>query len=111
MDDLLDFRSTELQFGKPSQGADLKLGLATAPALYAWEEFPEMGEMIVRKFEGQGDVERARELVNRSSGPAQTAALAEAHAQLARDALRGLPDSDARQALEGLTRTVLNRTK
>lgn len=47
-----------MQFGKPSQGADLKLGLATAPALYAWEEFPEMGEMIHRKFEGEGDVER-----------------------------------------------------
>jgi hexaprenyl-diphosphate synthase len=54
---------------------------------------------------------QARDLVNKSSGPAQTAALAEAHAQLARDALKGLPESEAREALEGLTRTVLNRTK
>lgn len=54
---------------------------------------------------------QARDLVHRSSGPARTAALAESHAQLARDALQGLPDSEARQALEGLTRTVLNRSK
>lgn len=111
MDDLLDFTATDAHFGKPSQGADLKLGLATAPALYAWEEFPEMGEMILRKFENEGDVEKAREIVRKSSGPAQTAALAQAHAQLALDALKGLPESDAREALEGLTKTVLNRTK
>ena len=54
---------------------------------------------------------QARALVNRSSGPAQTAALAESHAQLARDALRALPESEAREALEGLTWTVLSRTK
>lgn len=111
VDDLLDFTATAADFGKPSQGADLKLGLATAPALYAWEEFPEMGAMILRKFDQEGDVERARDLVRKSSGPAQTAALAEAHAQLAFDALKGLPESEAREALEGLTKTVLNRTK
>lgn len=60
MDDLLDFKTTSTDFGKPSNGADLKLGLATAPALYAWEEYPEMGEMIMRKFEDEGDVERVR---------------------------------------------------
>lgn len=70
-----------------------------------------MGQMIMRKFEGEGDVERARELVRKSSGPAQTAALAEVHAQLALDALKGLPESEAREALEGLTKTVLKRTK
>ena len=58
MDDLLDFTGSDIGLGKPSQGADLKLGLATAPALFAWEEFPEMGEMVMRKFEEEGDVER-----------------------------------------------------
>jgi hexaprenyl-diphosphate synthase len=111
VDDLLDFTATAEDFGKPSQGADLKLGLATAPALYAWKEFPELGEMILRKFENEGDVERTRVLVNKSSGPAQTIALAEHHAKLAFDALKGLPESEAREALEGLTKTVLSRTK
>lgn len=58
VDDLLDFTGSDAGLGKPSQGADLKLGLATAPALYAWEEFPEMGQMIMRKFENVGDVEK-----------------------------------------------------
>lgn len=111
VDDLLDFTATEAQFGKPSEGADLKLGLATAPALYAWEEFPEMGNMILRKFENEGDVENARNLVRKSSGPEKTVQLAKKHADLALEALRGLPESDAREALEGLTKTVLNRTK
>jgi hexaprenyl-diphosphate synthase len=62
IDDILDYESTstpgsaDLTLGKPG-GADLQLGLATGPALYAWEEFPEMGELIGRKFEGPGDVE------------------------------------------------------
>jgi len=43
--------------GKPG-GADLQLGLATGPVLYAWEEHPEMGELIDRKFQNLGDVER-----------------------------------------------------
>lgn len=42
--------------GKPG-GADLKLGLATAPALFAWEEHDEMGPLIMRKFDREGDVE------------------------------------------------------
>lgn len=56
MDDVLDYESASSTLGKPGN-ADLKLGLATAPALYAWEEHPEMGELIGRKFENQGDVE------------------------------------------------------
>lgn len=42
--------------GKPG-GADLRLGLTTGPALYAWEEQPQMGPLIHRKFEMDGDVE------------------------------------------------------
>lgn len=37
VDDLLDFTSTESQLGKPAV-ADLQLGLATAPVLFAAEE-------------------------------------------------------------------------
>lgn len=60
VDDMLDFTASAAQLGKPGGGADLKLGLATAPALYAWEEFPELGDMIERKFAGEGDVEQVR---------------------------------------------------
>ena len=59
VDDVLDYDAAEATMGKPG-GADLRLGVATGPALYAWEEHPEMGPLIARKFEQQGDVELVR---------------------------------------------------
>src|ERR1700720_1661646 len=56
IDDILDYESGEATLGKPG-GADLRLGLVTGPALYAWEEHAEMGPLIERKFEQEGDVE------------------------------------------------------
>ncbi len=53
--------------GKPA-AADLKLGLATAPVLFASSEFPHLEEMIARRFNRPGDVEEAFETVNRSIG-------------------------------------------
>jgi hexaprenyl-diphosphate synthase len=58
VDDVLDYEAGDATLGKPG-GADLQLGLATGPALYAWEEHPEMGPLIARKFEKEGDVESA----------------------------------------------------
>jgi hexaprenyl-diphosphate synthase len=57
VDDVLDYESASATLGKPG-GADLSLGLATGPALYAWEEHPEMGMLIQRKFKEAGDVEK-----------------------------------------------------
>ena len=42
VDDLLDFVSTSAQLGKPA-AADLRLGLATAPVLYAAQKVPSTG--------------------------------------------------------------------
>jgi hexaprenyl-diphosphate synthase len=57
VDDALDF-SPSSELGKPGYGTDLKLGLATAPTLYAWEEHPEMAELVARRFKREGDVDR-----------------------------------------------------
>lgn len=111
IDDMLDFTASAAELGKPGGGADLKLGLATAPALYAWDEFPELGELIERKFERDGDVDRAKHLILRSSGAERTFALAEQHSNAAIEALRRLPETDARDALEKIARDVLTRTK
>ncbi|GAA5998784.1 trans-hexaprenyltranstransferase [Rhodotorula paludigena] len=111
IDDMLDFTASAAELGKPGGGADLKLGLATAPALYAWDEFPELGALIERKFAEEGDVERAKDLILRSSGAARTFALAEEHSNAAIAALRRLPESDARDALEKIARDVLTRKK
>jgi decaprenyl-diphosphate synthase subunit 1 len=49
VDDLLDFVSSADQLGKPA-AADLELGLATAPVLFATKQFPELETMINRRF-------------------------------------------------------------
>lgn len=57
VDDLLDYTRSEKELGKPA-GADLELGLATAPLLFAWKTMPELGALVGRKFEQEGDVTR-----------------------------------------------------
>ncbi|KAJ3515153.1 hypothetical protein NLJ89_g1933 [Agrocybe chaxingu] len=108
VDDVLDYEYASATLGKPG-GADLQLGLATGPALYAWEEHPEIGELIQRKFEHPGDVELARDYVLRSSGVQRTRALAQAYADKAKEVLQQLPDSEAKACLEVLTERVIGR--
>jgi hexaprenyl-diphosphate synthase len=55
VDDMLDYTISGVELGKPA-GADLELGLATAPLLFAWKERPELGKLVGRKFAGEGDV-------------------------------------------------------
>ncbi|CAG8550146.1 3645_t:CDS:2 [Ambispora gerdemannii] len=110
VDDMLDFTSSSDNFGKPV-GADLKLGLATAPVLYAWEEFPELGPLIDRKFKNEGDVEMAHNLVFRSKGLEKTKLLAALLCKKAATSVLKLPKSDARSALIQLTDKVLIRNK
>jgi len=43
--------------GKPA-GADLELGLATAPLIFAWKNNKELGALVGRKFSEPGDVQR-----------------------------------------------------
>ncbi|KAI7869974.1 solanesyl pyrophosphate synthase [Spinellus fusiger] len=108
IDDLLDFTVSAADLGKPA-GADLKLGLATAPVLFAWEEFPALEPLIKRKFSQEGDEEQARVLVYQSDGLKKTLSLAKMHCQLAIDSLHQLPPSDARSALIQLTQKLLTR--
>jgi len=125
----MDYESVESAMGKPG-GADLQLGLATGPALFAWEEHPELGPLIERKFKQPGDVElvrpdschvsiistdtqtfQARDYVRRSSGLERTRELAQDHADKAKEVLSHLPDSDAKNALSALSDRVVKRTR
>ena len=110
VDDMLDYTSSDNAIGKPSQ-ADLKLGLATAPILFAWKERPELGELISRKFKEPGDVELARLAVDQCNGVEQTRKMAQEYCMKALGNLRVLPESDARSALALLTNSILTRTK
>lgn len=63
---MLDYTAPSTILGKPTN-ADLALGLATAPVLFAWHDYPELGPMIKRKFENPGDVERVGPLLRKPS--------------------------------------------
>ena len=62
VDDLLDFTAKDGILGKPT-GADLELGLATAPVLFAWERYPQLGPLIKRQFSQAGDVEQVKKIL------------------------------------------------
>jgi geranylgeranyl pyrophosphate synthase len=118
VDDILDYEGTMAQLGKPSL-SDLKAGLATAPVLFAAQYYPELNTMIQNKFQNDGDIERAVELVSHcpSSSPTQksgierTKELARVHAEYAMDAILELQPSCHRDALVQLAYAVVARTK
>ncbi|KAI1464880.1 terpenoid synthase [Daldinia caldariorum] len=110
VDDMLDYTKSGADLGKPA-GADLELGLATAPLLFAWKTTPELGILVGRKFGQEGDVQRARELVYQSDGIEQTRALAEDYSQQAIAALNNFPDSEAKDGLIEMAMNTLKRQK
>ncbi|XP_038587379.1 decaprenyl-diphosphate synthase subunit 1 isoform X3 [Micropterus salmoides] len=110
VDDVLDFTSGANQLGKPS-AADLKLGLATGPVLFACQQFPELHAMIMRRFSSKGDVDRAWQYVLQSDGVQQTNYLARRYCQEAIRQISMLRPSAERDALIRLTEMVLTRDK
>jgi all-trans-nonaprenyl-diphosphate synthase len=108
VDDLLDFTGTSDALGKPAL-SDMEQGLATAPTLFAAEEFPEIVEIVQRRFADEGDVKMVEELVHRSDALRRTRDLATSHARQAADALGVLEPSASRDALLRLCFDVLNR--
>ncbi|KAE8444655.1 hypothetical protein EG329_014403 [Mollisiaceae sp. DMI_Dod_QoI] len=110
VDDMLDYTISEQELGKPS-GADLELGLATAPLLFAWKNNKELGSLVGRKFAEEGDVARARELVLRSDGLEQTRALAEKYVNQAIASIGSFPDCEAKQGLVEMAIDTLKRRK
>ena len=89
--------------------ADLKSGLATAPTIFAIEEFPELSTLAARKFESPGDVDEALFLVQKSKGLQRTKDLAQVHAELAIKAINSLGPSIARDSLVALVCKVITR--
>ncbi|XP_002123764.2 all trans-polyprenyl-diphosphate synthase PDSS1-like [Ciona intestinalis] len=110
VDDLLDFVASSKTLGKPSV-ADLKLGLATAPVLFACDKHPDLHSLILRRFNETGDVEWALEAVYNSSALEETRLLAEQYCKDARLALSMFHESTNKTALLQLTDVVLNRCK
>lgn len=107
VDDWLDFVSSADQLGKPA-GADLSLGLATAPVLFASQQFPQLNALILRQFREPGDVEEAFRLVLDSEGLEQTKLLAAKYSNAAVSSLSCMAGGEARSGLLDLA-TQLSR--
>lgn len=71
VDDVIDYTSTSEELGKPAMN-DLRQGIATGPVLYAAEVYPELYDLIKRKFSEAGDIERAIEMVHSAKGIEKT---------------------------------------
>ncbi|XP_020911337.1 decaprenyl-diphosphate synthase subunit 1 [Exaiptasia diaphana] len=110
VDDVLDFVASDAEMGKPT-AADLKLGLATAPVLFACEKSPELNAMIMRRFKEPGDVEFARNAVYKSDSISRTYDLAREYSKEAIRQINTLTPSPERQALIDITNKVINRRK
>ncbi|XP_022166167.1 decaprenyl-diphosphate synthase subunit 1 [Myzus persicae] len=110
VDDLLDFVSSKDAMGKPT-AADLKLGLATAPVLFACEKYPELNAMIMRRFQEPGDAERAFELVHKSQGLEQTRFLAKKHCLEATRLAGKIAESPYQKSLLVVPDLIVNRMK
>ena len=110
VDDMLDYTTSSETLGKPA-GADLELGLATAPLLFAWKDNQQLGVLVGRKFSAEGDVEMARELVGRSDGLEQTRALAQEYADKAAHDISKFPDSEAKDGLVEICVKTVRRRK
>ncbi|KEQ71939.1 decaprenyl-diphosphate synthase subunit 1 [Aureobasidium namibiae CBS 147.97] len=107
VDDMLDYTVSGAELGKPA-GADLELGLATAPLLFAWKDNKELGTLVGRRFAEQGD---AHDLVIQSNGIEQTRAMAEDYINKAREAIAFFPESQAKAGLLDMCTKVLQRRK
>eukprot|EP01042_Synura_sphagnicola_P003666 gene3666-4573_t len=110
VDDILDFTGASATLGKPAQ-ADMELGLATAPILFAAEEVSDLKPLITRRFAEPGDIQRAVGLASKTQGVARSYDLAEFHANRAQDALLRLPPGESVQALLRLLHAALARDK
>merc|ERR1719245_1264328 len=108
VDDWLDFVSSADMLGKPS-AADLSLGLATAPVLFASEQFPELNRLILRRFSQPGDVETAFRLVMESEGLQQTRMLANKYKEAAMESIRTMGESGDKEKLAYIAEKVICR--
>ncbi|KAG0294589.1 coq1 putative hexaprenyl diphosphate synthase [Dissophora globulifera] len=99
-DDMREFVATET-------GTDLELDLATAPVLFASQEYPDLEVLVRRKCSQAGDMARAREWVMQSQALSRTYQLAHRHREKAVEAISRLPESKARTALIELTDHIL----
>jgi octaprenyl-diphosphate synthase len=111
VDDLLDYEGNSEDLGK-NVGDDLREGKPTLPLLVAMDRGSAAERQLIRHAIEHGEVQRLPEIVaivRRTGALEATRAAAQQEADQARDRLRLLPDSPAREALLELCSRAVHR--
>ena len=113
VDDLLDFTASERELGKPVLG-DLSDGKLTLPLILLLPRVEAAARQAIERVIEDRGFDRTPsgeilDLVAREGTLDEAREIAGAWAASARDALAGLPDNEAREALELAPDFVLNR--
>ena len=113
VDDILNFTSTEDEFGKPV-GIDLKDGIVTAPVIFAIEEYekkgdPTLSRLISQGFRNENDFKSALGMVLKSDGIEKAKDLAGYYADMANKSLAAIEDNQYKQTLKDLASYIIDR--
>lgn len=111
IDDVLDYSSSSDELGK-NIGDDLAEGKPTLPLLYAmWHGSEDDAGIIRDAIENGGleNIEKIKKTINATGAIAYTAKIANEEAELAIEALNGLPTSEYLDALITLARFSVER--
>ena len=112
VDDMLDYSATPEAIGK-NIGDDLAEGKPTLPLIHALTQgTPEQAEVVRQAIKqgGREHIDAVLDAIESTGGIAYTARAAQAEANRASEALRGLPASEYKQALLALAEFSVNRT-
>lgn len=112
VDDILDFNGEQAEVGKPV-GSDLLQGLITLPTLHYIEDHPDDPD-VQALLEGNTDANRDMRLrlvqsIRKSDAISRSLNEAEKYVAEALRALADMPAGTERQALEDLTRYIVDR--
>lgn len=111
VDDMLDYTQDAKTLGKPANN-DLKLGLATAPVLFAWKMNPNLRPIIEKPSFDEQDIKIILDNVYKYDTVSMTRQLAiEYRDKAIKNLHTTLPESRARDALEMLTMSIMSRSK
>jgi octaprenyl-diphosphate synthase len=111
VDDALDYNASAEELGK-NLGDDLAEGKPTLPLIYAMENCSESERKVLREAIEQGGIDKLTEIqaVVESTGALEyTASRAQEAADVAINALSGIPDSEYKQAMIALADFAVQR--
>ncbi len=111
VDDVLDYDASPSELGK-NLGDDLAEGKTTLPLIYAMDKGSEAERKLLRaaiESNGRGQLEEVQAIVDSTGALDYTVSCAQAAADLAIDAISGMPESAYKHALVALAEFSVRR--